>query len=244
MKKLMVLPLLLICTHAMAGPIDIALDPSPQEFANTCQSYSLGLAMTFSPNSPIKADTQIELRNLERQLRVEIVRNWQKVHPNDKDPNRDDWKEAVEKLSSNALTLQWKSFNHVDDAMRFVGSSTGITSPETLGTVLSVAVVKTPVMLSFKKIESSDYRGAAGTGSHIVTVFGVQLPPATMTDDAHPKLLLVNSAVKFLGGKRNICSEEALSDDDRYSAVTTLTDNYVLYPHGAKYFVTYIVDKN
>jgi hypothetical protein len=124
--------------------------------------------------------------------------------------------------------------------MKFVASLTGISNPEGLGTVLSVALVKTPALMSFKRVESSTY-----PTSHIVTVLGVQMPAATMGDNETPKLLAVNSAVKYKGGVKNICADEDLSDSDRYRAITTLTSNYELnkFPRAEPFLITWIKKK-
>lgn len=235
-----VVTLAALAGFAQAGPADIALQPSPQEFTNTCQSYSMGLAMAFHPASPYKADTPVELRDLERRLRDAITAN--AAAHNRTEIMQEDWRAAMLAVSSGTLRLAYKTFGDLDSAMRFVGITTGITTPDTLGTTLSIVLVKTPVLMSFHKIGGSDYRGAAGTGSHVVTIFGVQLPPATMTDAAKPRLLLVNSAVKYKGGVKNICNATDLSDRDRYTALATYTADYTMkrFDNTAPFIVHYI----
>jgi hypothetical protein len=233
--------ILAICASsrsAGAGPIDIVLTPSPQEFSNTCQSYSMALAVSFAPNSPFVADTATELRDLEQQIRAALLASAKQGGRTQ--PIRDDWRAAVEKVTNGVLTVQWKSFDHLDPAIHFVADLTGISNPDALGTVLSVALVKTPAMMSFKRIESSTY-----ATSHIVTVFGVQLPDQSMGDDATPELLAVNSAVQYPGGVKNICAQEDLSDADRYRALTTLTSNYELnlFSGDQPYLITWITNK-
>jgi len=235
----------LACTslcEATAGPIDIVIDPAPQAFSNTCQSYSLGLAMAFEPTSPYQAGTATELRDLEENLR-QAIDDSVSQHPKSERPDgpiRDDWRAAVEKVTSNALTVKWKSFNDLDSAMRFVGDKTNVTDPESLGTTLSAALVKTPVLLSFKRVQGSSY-----STSHIVTVFGVELPQASLAENAHPKLVIVNSAVKYAGGVKNVCSVSDLSDADRYQATSVLTDDYDFNLFsGNTYLVTWVEPKN
>jgi len=223
---------------ADAGPIDIFVTPSPQAFSNTCQSYSMALAVAFAPNSPLVADTATELRDLEQQNRAAVLASAKQGGRTQ--PIRDDWRAAVEKVTNGVLTVQWKGFDHLDPAIHFVADLTGISNPESLGTVFSVALAKTPAMLSFKRIESSTY-----ATRHIVKVFGVQLPDQSMGDDATPKLLAVNSAVQYRGGIKNICTQEDLSDADRYRALTSLTSNYELYPFPGDqpYLITWITNK-
>lgn len=219
---------------AIAGPQDLVLNPSPQEFSNTCQSYSMALSMAFTPGTPYQANTATELRELERRVRAELVKTAAGATP-----TREQWRSAVETVTSGKLTVQWKVFADLDPAMRFAAQQVGISDPAGLGPVLSTALVRTPVMLSFNRIAGSSY-----PPGHVVTVFGVQLPPASMDNTAHPKLLLVNSAVKYAGGIKNICAEEALSDADKYRAVLILTDDYVLKPMGTPpYLVTWIAKK-
>jgi hypothetical protein len=216
------------------GPLDFVINPSPQEFSNTCQSYSMAMSVTFTPGSPFVANTAMELRDLERRTRAALLKS-----AGGAEPIRKDWKAAVEAVTNGVLTVNWKEFSDLDPAMRFAAEMTGISNPDTLGNVLSVSLVKTPVMLSFMRIGGSSY-----PSGHIVTVFGVQLPPASMSNSAHPKLLLVNSAVKYPGGIKNICAEEDLSDADKYRAIITLTDDYDIKPMGANpYLITYTAAK-
>jgi hypothetical protein len=218
---------------SLGGPIDVALDPAPQEFTDTCQSYSLALAMSFQPSSPYKANTPTELRELERRVRQAMLDS---ASQNGRtEPVRDDWKAAVESVASSALTVRWQSFSNLDAASHFIADKTGISSASSLGAGLSVALIQTPVIISFTRIAGSQY-----ATSHIVTVFGIDLPPATLADTAHPPMLLVNSAVKFAGGRKNICANEALSDHDPYRAVAALTDDYDLKLFSPPYLVTWV----
>src|SRR5262249_5532784 len=158
---------------------DLVLNPAPQQFSNTCQSYSMALAATFHPASPFTVDKPQQLRDLERKLRQALVES-----AKGQEPARKDWKAAMETVSNGKLTVGWREFDNLDSAMRFVADKTGISKPETLGDVLSAASVKTPTMLSFTRVEKSVY----APSTHIVTAFGVQLPEATMANDAKPKL--------------------------------------------------------
>jgi hypothetical protein len=197
----------------------------------------MALAMTFHPASPFKADTPTELRELERRLRAALKASADSHQR--AEPVREDWKAAMEAVSNGQLSIAWKDFAHLDPAMRFVASQTGISNAASLGATLSVALVKTPVMLSFTRIGTSSY-----ATSHIVTIFGIDLPNASMTDSAKPKLLLVNSAVKYAGNVKNICAEGDLSDKDKYRAMATLSNDYdfrLFFPN--PYLVTYVVTK-
>ncbi|TIM31604.1 MAG: hypothetical protein E5Y63_06190 [Mesorhizobium sp.] len=224
-------------TRVAADPVDIVLNPSPQVTGSTCQSYSMGLAMSFHSASPFKAETPTELRELERRIRAALTDS---ATANGRtQPIRDDWRVAMEKVSNGKLTAKWRSFRNLDSALRFAGDMTGITNPEGLGEALSATLVKTPVMLSFNRIGSSNYLPQ----SHIVTVFGVQIPNATMGENAHPKLLIVNSAVKYNNDVKNICANEDLSDTDKYRATADLTNDYDIHRFGDTHLVTY-VDSN
>jgi len=117
---------------------------------------------------------------------------------------------AAEKVTSGVLTVRSKAFSNLDSAMHFVGDTTGITDPGGLGTTLAATLVKTPVMMSFNRIQSSKYFPS----SHIVTVFGVQLTPVSLDEDDHPQLLLVNFAVKYANNIKNVCDQGDLSDQD------------------------------
>ena len=228
-------PSVLSALPAWSGPVDVAINPSPQQFTDTCQAYSMALAMAFHPRSPFKANSAVELREMEQRLRASILASAQQHHRTE--PIRDDWKAAIEAQSNGVLSLAWKEYDHLDPAMRFVADQTGNSNPSSLGLTLAVALVRTPVMLSFTRVASSSYGS-----SHIVTAFGVDLPPASLNDTAHPKLLLVNSAVKYPAGQKNVCAAEALSDSDPYRAVATLTSDYALrlFPTHP-YLVTYVI---
>lgn len=226
--------LLMPISTASAGPIDIALDPSPQVTGETCQSYSMALAIAFHPNAPMsaKANTVRELREVERRIRAKLMEL-----TGGATPTRAQWAAAVKFVTDDALTVDWREFASLDQAMRFAGDLTTVKATSTLGPALSVSLVKTPVMLSFTQIGTSRY--AAG---HIVTVFGVDLPQASMGDTARPRLLLVNSGIKYAGGVKNICAVEDLTDSDRYRASATITADYELkrFPGSKPYIVTWI----
>src|SRR5258708_4929634 len=81
----------LVTIDASAGPIDLVLNPAPQQFSNTCQSYSMALAATFYPASPFTVDKPQQLRDLERKLRQALVNS-----AKGQQPVRKDWKAAME----------------------------------------------------------------------------------------------------------------------------------------------------
>lgn len=237
-----------VTNGAYGGPADIVMTPSPQAFVSTCQSYSMGLAMSFHPASPYKATTPKELRDLELRIRKEVEASAVKNNRSPKNPTHEDWRVAVDKVSGGKLKLSPATFKNLNEAMQFVAKTTGISAPGLLGTALAANLVKTPVLMSFHQIEGSDYRGKMqdgrpGNGSHIVTVLGVQMPPQTMGDEAKPKLLMVNSAVKFKNEQKNTCEVSDLSGDEKYSAVATLTDNYVRNDYSGTFLVNYIEAK-
>jgi hypothetical protein len=121
---------------AYAGPIELVLNPSPQEFGNTCQSYSMALAVSLNPSSPIKAikaNKATELRELERRIRQELVASAQRAGRTE--AIRDDWKSAVEKVTNHVLSVDWKDFDHLDPALRFAATLTGVSDPQGLGTI-------------------------------------------------------------------------------------------------------------
>lgn len=233
---------LLLPPAASAQQTELVLTAPPQAFLNSCQSYSIAVAMGYVPSAPFKAETPQELRELEQRVyaklqEIAVSKNTQVgMLP------ATDLAAAIETVTSNALTLVSKQFAHLDDAMRFIATETGISSPEGLGATLAVNLVKRPVLLSFSRIKASSY--ASG---HVVSVFGVQLPPATMGDSAKPKLLVLNSAVKYAGGIKNACENNDFPGpqspgDKRYSAVLTLTDDYAIRFTGP-FYVNRVVKK-
>jgi hypothetical protein len=225
------LVLLLASKLAWSGPLDIVLNPSPQEFENTCQSYSMALAVSLLPDSPLQANRASELRDLERRIRSAL--DARAINGG----VRSDWRAALESATNGVFTLEVSEFAHVDQAMRFVAELTGVPNAGQLGPAISLTRIKTPAIISFKRVAKSVYKG-----SHIITVFGVELPPKSMTDDATPELLLTNSAVKYASGRKNLCAAEDLSDADPYRAITTRTSDYELTKFGGPnpYLVTWV----
>jgi hypothetical protein len=233
-----------LCIHsvpALAGPERLIFEPASQATHYTCQSYAIGLLTSFFPNSGINPTTALELRDLERALRQKIEANAVAEGRQADKSNSEDWKLALEQQSSSRLTLRSATFSNWNDAVRFIAEKTGISRLDTLPNFLLPSVVRTPVMLSFSKIEHSDYRGATGVGTHIATVFGVHLPPQTLGEDAMPELLILNSAVKW-GSKsgRNMCVINNLTDNDPYQASLIRSTNYTKFKHSGGYLVRYL----
>lgn len=213
---------------AGAQQTELVFTAPPQAFLNSCQSYSIAVAMGYVPSAPYKAETPQELRDLEQRVYAKLKQIAESKNTEIGKLPATDLAASIEFVTSNALTLVSKQFAHLDDAMRFIATETGISDPAGLGATLSVTLVKKPVLLSFSKVKASSY--ASG---HVVSVFGVQLPPTTMGDSAKPKLLLLNSAVKYAGGVKNACEFNDFPGpqspgDKKYSAVLTLTDDYTL----------------
>ena len=232
-KRILVAAMLLSAAlhAAAAASVDLVLNPSPQAAGNTCQSYSLALALAFAPAYPTGPKTAQELRDLERRIRTELVKS-----AAGGTIDRTDWKVAVEAATGGKLTVASRQFADLDAALRFVALQTGIDHADQLPTAISAALVRIPVLMSFTRIGTSKY-----PEGHIVTVFGVVSPPASITNQARPKLLMVNSAVKYPGGVKNICAEEDLSDADHYRATVALTGDYDPKLFGSKpYLVSYV----
>jgi hypothetical protein len=242
--NLMGIPTLLVflySTNAIAGPEKLLFEPASQDSHYTCQSYSIGVLAAFLSNSGVSPTNAAELRAMELSLRKKIETNAVAAgRPSDKS-EFEDWKLALEQHSSNKLTLKAQTFANWDDTVRFIASKTGISRSDNLPAFLLPSVVKTPVMLSFKKIEASDYTGSSGAGTHVATVFGTHLPLQTMGEDAVPELLILNSAVKW-GTKygKNMCVMNNLTDRDPYQAHLIRTTQYIKYKHPGGYLVRFV----
>jgi hypothetical protein len=222
---LLLLSLMVFSAQVFSRPINIVMNPWPQEGYFSCQSYTSALAASFNAASPFQAKTQAQLRDLELRIRKEIEKNAIKNGRKYNEADHDDWRTGIEKAFNGEMKLKTKEFKKWTEAIEYIATRTNMRAAAALPKQFAVALVDMPVLMSFERIEKSDYRGAKKNSSHIVTIFGLQEPNSSTTEDFKPELLILNPAVK--DGGTLVCSDHPITTGDRnYSAVTSLTKDY------------------
>jgi hypothetical protein len=212
---------------AQAGvPIDLVLRPSPQSFTDSCQSFGLAFAAASVPGSLLTASSAKELRVTEQELRKArdaIAR------ADGEDPLAHTvWKKAIEQVSSGALTADVRYVNSIAEFYKAVEAHTGVLQAETLGTVLTAALVKTPVLTSVTSLGTSTY----GKG-HIVAVLGV-----AKGNQSPLGLAVLNSAVKVGPSPEKVaCNLDDTVGDMKYQAFASVERKYKLKPFEGKFLV-------
>jgi hypothetical protein len=217
-----------------AQSLDVVMNPIPQAYSNTCQSYALGFALARAGVPGFRLDTLAEVRALEARVRAAIDAE---VEAGETAYHHAVWIRAVKRLTSNNYVLNRKEYTTADALMNDIAAKTGITAAGTLGPVLSVSASATPVMTSFRKIRGNTY----ATG-HIVTVFGLDRPSGPVT--TVPKLMLLNSAVKRPQAAPPVyaalCSASDLPGDLRYTGALALEADYELTSYSGKYVLLWV----
>jgi hypothetical protein len=138
------------------------------------------------------------------------------------------WKKAVEQVSAGALTADIRYVNSIDEFYIAVEADTGVLQAETLGTVLTAALVKTPVLTSMSSIGGSTY----GNG-HIVAVLGV-----AKGNQSPFGLAVLNPAVKVGPSPEKIaCNLDDTVGDMKYQAFASVERKYSLKPFDGKFLV-------
>ncbi len=218
-----------ISISVQASVIDLVVSPSPQSYTNTCQSYALAYSLGTLGNSPYPIDTTRELRTLELELRqkIEAVAQRDQSTPY----HHAVWQTAVQEFTSGQFRLHREELADEAALAARIVELTGIDAAETLGPALSSFLIKTPVLLSFRRIGTSSY-----PSGHIVPVLGTSGGVVS-----RPKLLLLNPAVKSSPSPdRLLCSPDTLPGDTRYSAVTSIESDYELRPFDGRWVLQWL----
>jgi len=196
------------------------VEPAGQATGDTCQSYSLAVALATKKDAAFKAETAADLRKLEVAIRSSI-----KKAAGGGSVNHSHIQSGFAEYTGGRYEL---SFSDVAEANigDVVASTTGITSAQfTPTTFLLGAIVKDVVLASATKIGEDSY----GAG-HIFTIYGIDGPP-----NSNRRYLLLNSAVK-VKDKRYTCEEGLPDDPGAYSASLSWTNgaDIAFKPLGAK----------
>lgn len=222
-----------VSMHAGAGlPTDIVLRPLPQAYMDTCQSYGMALAAASVSGSPLLASNAKELRSTERQLRQ--ARDELAKKAGTSSLSHAIWKQAIERVSGNQLTLEIKYFQDFESWVDNVGKVTDVTNAGTLGPLLSSAVVASPVLTSLTVLGKNKYNGG-----HIVTVMGLDKGRISP-----PPIAVLNPAVKVGPNPEKItCELDEGPGDAKYQAFASIEKTYTLKKFDAGYVLLVVRKK-
>lgn len=218
---------LTVVFETQAGvPVDLVLSPSPQSFTDSCQSFGLAFAAAAVPGSVLPASTARELRITEQELRK--ARNGIASAAGASPLAHEVWKKAIEQVSAGTLTADIRYVNSIEDFYAAIRTNTGVLQADALGTLLTAAIVKTPVLTSVNSISTSIY-----SGGHIVAVLGL-----SEGNQSPLGLAMLNPAVKVgPSPAKVVCSFDDTVGDAKYQALASIERKYELKPFGGKFLV-------
>lgn len=221
----------LALTLAWAGvqagvPVDLVLRPSPQSFTDSCQSFSMAFAAAAVPGSLLLATNAKELRITEQELRKarDAIAKAAGADP----LSHDVWKKAIEQVSGGSLTADIRYLSSIEDFYKVVEANTSVVQAEVVGTLLTAALVKTPVLTSVTGIGNSSY-----AGGHIVAVLGL-----AKGNQSSLGLAVLNPAVKVgPSPEKNACNLDDTVGDMKYQAFASVEHKYTLKRFGRKFLI-------
>lgn len=215
-----------------AAPVDLVLQPKPQSYTDSCQSWGITFAAASAPGTNLPASNAKELRVSEKEFRT--IRDAMAKATGQNKFSHELWKQALENASGGLLTLK---IEYVKDAETFftkVEQLTGVSDAQLQSPMLAAALLKTPVLTSFVKVDASSY----ATG-HIVPLLGIQ-----RGNSSPPGLALLNPAVK--GGaspEKIVCELDDTVGDKAYQAYFSITKQYTFKPFAGGILMMTIVRK-
>jgi hypothetical protein len=193
--------------------IDLYKDTVPQAQLDTCQSYSIVLALAAQGDPAFPIANFAALRRAEADFRR--IANETPGGPF----GHDALKQAVTKYASGAyrLVVEYPG----SDIIQWVSRVRALTTLEASADAVlgKLTGTKFPVALtSVTKLNQSTY------GGHIVALLGVFGSGV----DSNTQLLTFNSAIKGQGGSVNRCEPGTQPGDMRYQAGVVATNNFTL----------------
>lgn len=205
--------LLLLPPSAFAAS-GFLVEPAGQATGNTCQSYSLAVALATRQDPMFLINTAADLRNAELDIRTRIIES-----SGADAVTHTHIQSGFRTFTNGKYVLKFKDVAEADIADH-IASATGITSASAaLPSFLLGAVAKDVVLASARRIGAHSY--AEG---HIFTIYGVDGPP-----DSNRRYLVLNSAVK-VKGKRYNCEDGLPDDPGNYSAsLSWITSNDISF---------------
>lgn len=214
------------CMHCSdLKAIDLYKDTVPQAQLDTCQSYSIILAIASKGDPSFPIANFAALRKAEEDFRS--IANQIPGGPF----GHDALKQAVTKYTSGAFRLVVEYPGA--DIVQWISRVRALTTLESTADALvgKLNGTKFPVVLtSVTKLNQSTYDG------HIIAVLGV-LGSGLNSDT---QLLAFNSAIKGQGGSVNRCEPGTQPGDMRYQAGVVATNNFELKQWSAKYVIMHI----
>ncbi len=210
---------------------DVYLNPKPQSYTNTCQSYALAMALIKTGDSKFVVEKTKELREFEIRIRNII----ESIAKKDKKSvySHAVWAKAVTHIAINKYKLKSKTTNDLEEYYRIIEEITGQASVKILGPIMSAVLSQKVVLTSVKRIGENNY----GSG-HIVALFGVGA--ATPHKSELRSLAILNSAIKVNDKFKNACSIDDKVGDYKYSALVSLVKDYELKKYSGKYKLMWI----
>ena len=209
---------LLVVSTAASAAVP-TLDPKPQAYSNTCQSYSLAyaLAATGLPGTDVATIGRLREQELALRGAIDAIAKAQKASPY----SHTVWQEAVRQHTGGKVVLR---LEYVPDEVAFFERVRALTNSWDASQSLAASYfgVAKPVMTSATRVGKESY----GSG-HIVTVLGVDSRPMSPTP-----LAVLNSAVKHGQSTKNSCEPGDLPGDERYTAQAAVVKDYELKRFG------------
>lgn len=194
-----------------AAALDIFKDTVPQAQTNTCQSYSMVLAIALLGDPAMRIETFQELRAAEARFRDILIRNGSPyVH--------DNWIKSVEEYTGGSYTLRIETRSDIVGWMARVKELTTQTS--TTDVLISQLTGKRfPVVLT----SVTEFAGSAFASGHVITVLGI----AGSGIDSSTQIVAFNSAIK---GQNTVnrCEPGQQPGDQRYAAGVISSNDYRL----------------
>lgn len=205
--------------------IDLYKDTVPQAQLDTCQSYSIVLALAAKGDAAFPITDFAAIRRAEADFRK--IANETPGGPF----GHDALKLAVAKYTVGAyrLVVEYPGSDIVQWMSRMRALTTLDPSADAL--IGKLAGTKFPVALtSVTKLNQSIYEG------HIVAVLGVLGSGL----NSNTQLLTFNSAIKGQNGSVNRCEPGTQPGDMRYQAGVVATNNFELKQFSAKYVIMHL----
>ena len=183
---------------------DFLVQPTGQATGNTCQAYSLAVALAFKRDPNFKVDTAAQLRAVEQAIRAEIVRAAAGAPVSHAHIVK-----GFQAYTANKYKLTMKAFPVAEIGDK-VKVRTGVSSQAaTPPSFLLGQVVKDVLLASATKIGNDAYKDG-----HIFAMLGMDGPP-----NSNQQFLLLNSALHIKPNQPIQCVDGVPDDPGNYTAL-------------------------
>jgi len=202
--KLFLLCTTIFCCCKASAQSSFLLQPTGQANYETCQSYSLAVALAIKHDAAFPIVTAADLQKTELAIRAEI----KKVAGNTS-VNHAHIEAGFKAFTNGAYILKIENLPE-DQLGEKIGQYTGISNKAAVPpSFLLDSTVKDVVLTSTTRIGSNKY-----ASSHIIAAFGMDGPP-----NSNRSYLFLNSAVKAKDKTKNVCQEGIPDDPGPYTAL-------------------------